>query len=142
MTQVDFYILKQSSGDKLKLTCRLVEKAWKSGHRVCINTDSVQQANQLDELLWTFSEQSFVPHDLADAENAGLSPVTIFTDLQDTDEHDVLINLGQEIPKCFSQFDRLLEPLDQQPDNLDNGRKRYRYYRDCGYEINNHEINR
>jgi DNA polymerase-3 subunit chi len=141
MTSVDFYILRESSRmDRLQLTCRLVEKAFRAGKRICINTASEAEARTLDEMLWTFSEKSFLPHDLADTGDSELSPVKIFSGLGDTDEHEVLINLAEEVPVCFSQFERLLEPVDQVPQNLENGRKRYRYYRDCGYDINNHEI--
>jgi len=143
MTQVDFYILgKQSSqGDRFRLTCRLVDKAFKAGHRVCINTESGQDARHINDLLWTFNEKNFIPHDIEGEPNSHLSPVKIFTNINDTEEHDILINLAQQVPQCFSQFNRLLEPVDQQNQNLENGRHRYRYYRDCGYEINNHDIN-
>ncbi len=142
MTQVDFYILSdKASSDRFHLACRLSEKAWKAGHRVCINTESEQDAAHMDKLLWTFKDQSFIPHDPIDKAQPGLTPIVIATKLDKTDEHDILINLASTIPGCFSQFERLLEPVDKDETNRAASRQRYRYYRDCGYTINNHEIN-
>jgi len=143
MTRIDFYILAEKArGDKFELACRLAEKAYLAGQRVCITTENDQDATQVNQLLWTYSQQSFIPHQLDSEQDIALSPVMISSQLQQTDEHQVLINLASEVPACFSQFDRLLEPVDHNDDNKFSGRKRYRYYRDCGYTINNHEIKR
>ena len=146
MTQIDFYILAdKAKSDKFHLACRLTDKAYQAGHRVCITTDSDRDAQHMDELLWTFSERSFIPHEIFNDKSSAIdsaSPVLITRQLQTTEEHDVLINLSSEVPNCFSQFERLLEPVDHDDNNKTAGRKRYRYYRDCGYSINNHEIPR
>lgn len=142
MTQIDFYILTDNArADRFHLACRLVEKAWNAGHRVCINTESEQDAAHIDTLLWTFNDQNFIPHDPIDKALPDITPVTIAVKLQTTEEHDILINLASAIPECFSQFERLLEPVDKDETNRAASRDRYRYYRDCGYTINNHEIN-
>lgn len=93
----------------------------------------------MNELLWTFNEQSFIPHDAPKHHNLD-TPVTVTTSLENTEEHDILINLTDEVPTCFSQFERLLEPVDPDEKCRMASRERYRYYRDCGYMINNHEI--
>ncbi|NNJ91565.1 MAG: DNA polymerase III subunit chi [Gammaproteobacteria bacterium] len=142
MTQIDFYILtNKARTDRFHLACRLVDKAWNAGHRVCINTESEQDAAHIDTLLWTFNDQNFIPHDRIDKAQPGITPITIAVKLQTTEEHDILINLASVIPDCFSQFERLLEPVDKDETNRAASRDRYRYYRDCGYTINNHEIN-
>ena len=142
MTKIDFYILSdRAKSDRFQLACRLSEKAWNAGHRVCINTESEQDAAHMDTLLWTFNDQSFIPHDPIDNPSPGITPIVIASKLNKTDEHDILINLASTIPDCFSQFERLLEPVDKDATNRAASRERYRYYRDCGYTINNHEIN-
>ncbi len=142
MTQIDFYILKDKSrADRFLLSCRLAEKAWNAGHRVCINTESEQDASHMDTLLWTFNDQNFIPHDRIEKALEDITPVTIAVKLQASEEHDILINLASDIPECFSQFERLLEPVDTDETNRAAGRKRYRYYNDCCYTINNLEIN-
>ena len=143
MTQIDFYILgNKAKGDKFLLACRLTEKAYQSGHRVCITADSEQDAEHISKLLWTYNEQSFIPHEICHTKQNSDAPVLVSNRLELTDEHDVLINLAAEVPACFSQFERLLEPVDRDEQNKASGRNRYKYYRNCGYSINNHEINR
>lgn len=142
MTQIDFYILTaQARGDRFSLVCRLTEKAYQAGHRVCINTDSERDAVRINEMLWTYNDLSFIPHEVYNSNEAYSAPVLVTHKLQETDEHDILINLSAEVPGCFSQFERLLEPVDQDESSKVSGRSRYKYYRDCGYPINNHEIN-
>ena len=63
MTQVDFYILESDSEDaRLRLACRIVDKATQQDQHVFINSSSDSEAQKLDELLWTFSQGSFIPH--------------------------------------------------------------------------------
>jgi hypothetical protein len=62
-TQVDFYLLSDSEPRAaLKTACRLAEKAYDQGLKVVVRTDSSAATAQLDDLLWTFSDRSFVPH--------------------------------------------------------------------------------
>ena len=63
--QVDFYILETAAAhEQLRTACRLAEKAWHKGHRVFIHTDSKETARSLDDMLWTYRQDSFVPHAL------------------------------------------------------------------------------
>ncbi|MEE8343080.1 MAG: DNA polymerase III subunit chi, partial [Gammaproteobacteria bacterium] len=73
MTRVDFYILpgKEPNGRQL-LACRLADKAYQLGRKVYIHTDSHAQTEQVDKLLWTFRQNSFVPHAVMD--QAGNEP--------------------------------------------------------------------
>lgn len=140
MTRIDFYILSENArSNRLQLACKLTDKAYQAGHRVCLHVASDTDIERMNELLWTFNEQSFIPHD-APKHHSPDTPVTITTNLDDTEEHDILINLTDEVPSCFSQFERLLEPVDPSEKSRMASRERYRYYRDCGYTINNHEI--
>ena len=141
MTRIDFYILSENArSNRFQLACKLTDKAYQAGHRVCIYFSSDKELDHVDELLWTFSEQSFIPHDRPQQHKNSETPVLLTTSLENTEEHDILINLTDEIPSCFSQFERLLEPVDPNEKNRMASRERYRYYRDCGYSINNHEI--
>ena len=143
MTRVDFYVLgPQARGDRYVLACRLTEKAWQQGHRVYLHTTSEQESRHLDRLLWTFRDGSFLPHGLAaDAEPAA-NPILIGHADGVGDEHDVLVNLAPGVPPFFSRFERVAEPLDQDPAVRSAGRERFRYYRDRGYAPTSHDITR
>jgi DNA polymerase-3 subunit chi len=141
MTRVDFYVLAASSrGDRYTLACRLAEKAWQQGHRVYLHTASEAESKHLDRLLWTFRDGSFLPHALLQEADTALNPILIGNDATAGTEHDVLVNLSPEVPDFFSRFERVVEPLDNSAGIRAAGRDRYRFYRDRGYPLNNHEI--
>ena len=141
MTQVDFYILdEQASQDRFFLCCRIAEKAWKNNHRVMIQTTSEQEAHHLDKLLWTFRDQSFIPHALLPVADSETTPVIIGWSSDAGEERDILINLADEIPAYFSRFERVIEPVDNNANRREISREHYRYYRDRGYPLNNRTI--
>ena len=149
MTRVDFYVLKEGScSDRFGLSCRLVERIYKSASdgakppRVLIFCPETQQARHLDRLLWSFREDSFLPHGLVGETDPTLTPILISSDGRPDDEDQVLINLSPsvEAPAFFSRFERLCEPLDHEPEIRQAGRKRYLYYRDCGYPLEYHSV--
>lgn len=141
MTRIDFYLLaERSSGDRWLLCCRLVEKVVAQGLGVYIHTPGPAEAQRVDQLLWSFRQQSFIPHGLVGEGIPGLCRVLIGWDEHPPEGHDeVLINLAPQVPPFFSRFDRVLEPLDGQPQVREEGRTRYRFYRDRGYPLHHHE---
>jgi DNA polymerase-3 subunit chi len=143
MTQVDFYILaQQASGDRYALACRIVDKAWRQGHRVYLHTNSEAESKHLDKLLWTYREGSFLPHGLLGQTDAQITPVLIGHAQTPGDEHDVLVNLATDLPEFFSRFERVAELIDHDPAIKQSGRERFRTYRDRGYTLNTHTIDR
>jgi DNA polymerase-3 subunit chi len=141
MTQVDFYVLgERSRSNRFLLACRLADKAWQQGRRIYIHTDSESDARNLDRLLWTFRQGSFLPHGLSAKDDPELNPVLIGHGTDAGEEHDVLINLATEVPGFFSRFDRVAEVIDNSAEVRNAGRERFRFYRDRGYPLNSHEI--
>ncbi len=141
MTQIDFYLLKsQDEFQRLGFACRLVEKAWSQGHRVLIQTPSAAMSEQVNRLLWTFREGSFLPHGLLTEADADITPILINHGEEAGDEHQVLINLSQSVPPFFSRFERLAEILDQSPEILTAGRGRYSHYKERGYPLQHHQM--
>ncbi|MBV1913061.1 MAG: DNA polymerase III subunit chi, partial [Cycloclasticus sp.] len=113
MTRIDFYVLPDDSVDAQHIfACRLAQKASKQGHRVYIHTESESQSKKLDELLWSFSATSFVPHTMKSDECAN-TPVYINHSGDPLDIHDVLINLTPNTPDCFGRFERFAELVNQ-----------------------------
>lgn len=143
MTRVDFYILKESTDSaRLRTAARIAEKAMLQSRHVYINAADADEAARLDEVLWTFSQGSFVPHRIvADAEHAaGEEPVLIGTDVAIVEPCEVLVNLAPQVPEFFSRYDRVAEIVDAESGRRDAGRSRYKYYRDRGYELTSHNL--
>lgn len=141
MTRIDFYILDQRSRqNRYSLACRLAEKAYQQGHRVLIHTPSEEEIRHMDRLLWTYRQGSFIPHGRTGDADPSVTPVLIGDGNEAAAEHDILINLQQEVPDFFSRFERLIEPIDREEEIKDAGRKRFRFYRDRGYPLETHDI--
>lgn len=141
MTRIDFYVLADGArGDRLALSCRIAERAHGDGRRVLIHCPDLDLARQLDRLLWTFRDGSFLPHGLVGEVKPAYTPVLLSTDGEPADEDQVLINLSAEVPEFFGRFERLCEPLDREPTVLRAGRTRWKYYSDCGYDLKHHEV--
>ncbi|MDH5359149.1 MAG: DNA polymerase III subunit chi [Gammaproteobacteria bacterium] len=139
MTRIDFYILTDTSGDNRELyACRIAEKAYQMGRKVFMHSESAEQSQRIDDMLWNFRTGSFVPHSLH--ANDCISGVTIGHNMEPIDNTDVLINLAQTAPVFFSRFERVAEIVDQAPQNKDSARERFRFYRDRGYELQHHNI--
>lgn len=145
MTRVDFYIGTSAdpgggAAARLNIACRLAEKAYRMGHQVHVHAASPEQAAQLDDLLWTFKQGSFVPHGRAGRPEAARAAVLIDHQDQPPSAHEVLINLADTVPGYFSRFERVAEIVSGDEDGRAQARERYRFYRDRGYELETHEI--
>lgn len=142
MTRVDFYVLPDAGTDKDRFICRVVDKAYRAGHRVYILTADEAQARALDELLWTFRPGSFVPHDVHSGQDDRErdTPVLIGHQEPPAHHHDVLISLWREVPTFFCRFERLIECVGADEDDKTQSRTRFRFYRDRGYPLETHQV--
>ncbi|MCK4754438.1 MAG: DNA polymerase III subunit chi, partial [Calditrichia bacterium] len=59
-TGIFFIVLK--SAVKSRIVCDLAEKCYLNNRRIVIYTNSEEECNKFDSLLWTWKQQSFVPH--------------------------------------------------------------------------------
>lgn len=146
MTRIDFYILEEGTNTAIdKFICRLTEKAWKQNNAVYLHAEDEKDMQKYDELLWTFKETSFVPHQTV-ANTTPLPEIEhILIGCQTLTEiskipHEVLINLCLETPSFFSQFERVVEIINQDETSLIKGRERYQFYRDRGYALETHKM--
>jgi len=143
MLQIDFYILHtQGKLEKQRFACRLIDKVWHQGFKIFVQTDSFEQAKQLDDFLWTFKQDSFIPHALH-SESAHISaPIYIGYEANYQDEAEVLVNLSETVPAFFDKFQRVAECVGNTPADRESGRNRYRFYKDLGNELKSHNIYR
>lgn len=139
--QVDFYLVKDDAQDAaLKVTCRLIEKAYLRNHRVFVYCNNQQEAEELDELLWTFRDDSFIPHNLQGEGPEPPPPIQIGFKNNAQGFRDILINLSSTIPQFVSQFRRVLEVVAHDEESKEICREHYREYRKKSYKLNTHEI--
>lgn len=135
---VNFYILHTTNWQaKDRLACQLVEKAWQQGNRIYIHTGSLVAAQHIDILLWTYKEESFLPHNISST-----GPICIGYTKEVAENMDVLINLSEVVPPFINKFKRIVEIVDDIEPAREAGRIRYNYYKQQGHELNVHNINR
>ncbi|KIG04092.1 MULTISPECIES: DNA polymerase III subunit chi [Caballeronia] len=135
MTRIDFHT---NVGDPLAYACRLARKAYASGRALVVLAEPARLA-AFDEQLWTFAPLEFVPHCMAKSPLAQDTPVVLASDLDGVPHHQVLVNLGAPVPAQFARFERLIEIVGNEGDELAAGRERFRFYRDRGYAIETHK---
>lgn len=138
MPKIDFYILPEDNC--LQLACKLIEKAYKNRHRVYIHTENETVAHQLDELLWTYKEESFIPHNLYGEGPDPAPPIQIGFASTPEKHRDILINLSNDIPVFYKQFARIMELVPNSPSIQERARENYRIYRSNGYDIQTHKL--
>lgn len=139
--RVDFYVLPSADpGTRLQFACRLTEKAYTLNNRTYAHVGDAARARELDELLWTFRDGSFIPHEIASDSSNDTPPVMIGHKIDTGADGDLLINLADSIPTFFDRFDRVAEIIDASDEGRRSGRERFAFYRDNGYEPNTHKI--
>jgi DNA polymerase-3 subunit chi len=148
-TRVDFYILEAADpASRLHFACRLTEKAYGMSTGVYAHTGTPAEAQRLDELLWTFRQGSFIPHQLLTniAEDAARlnakahTPISIGSGSASEHEGDLLINLTDELPEFATGFQRIAEIICGNEEAQQTGRKRYKQYKGMGLEPETHRI--
>lgn len=144
MTRVDFYVLSDSDAqNRNTLVCKLAEKAFRHDKPVFIHADDANLLEQLDQHLWHFRADSFVPHRLVHngepLSQLDNDPVQLSANEPGTDRR-VLINLSNQVPTFFSRFERTLEVVNQSEPVRDSARERYRFYQQRGYPLQTHKM--
>ena len=77
MAEISFYILpSESTQERYMFACKLIEKAYRSGHFCYVLTDNAEQSQKIDDLLWTFRAGSFIPHQIYTGELPSIEKVS------------------------------------------------------------------
>jgi len=147
MAEVDFYILSEDSDTaRLKSTCTLIEQAFLNGERVLVWLENAAALSAFDNLLWTFGDRSFVPH-----EPLGTDPRSIEAPVQLAavdalpgvvfDAGFTTLFMLRNAPDAAAlRFPRVVEVVDAEPTRRSAGRERFRFYREHGATPRHHEL--
>jgi len=141
--RVDFYIIEDpSSTARLKLACKLAEKAYLAGQTVLVWHTDPRELSEFDELLWTFNDGSFVPHEALPNNGAprAESPVFLSAGVALSANVDILINLAPELPPGLSYTRRVAEIIDGDDTRRRYGRARFKAYRELGVQPASHHL--
>jgi len=136
VTRIDFH---SKIPDKLSYACRLIRKAQAANTKLVVLAEDREQLNNIDSLLWTFSEQDFLPHVIAGDSFAAQTPIILTDDCEKAlPHHHALVNLSRRTPEFFARFERMFELVSNDEQDLVAGRERYKYYQERGYPLTHH----
>ena len=137
MTRIDFYLLQDTAVPAMhRFACALAAKAIQTGTQVFVRAPDPAVISELDELMWAYPEERFVPHTTSIAE-AGRAPVIIHPE-PPRQVSGLMINLGPDVAPFFGRFDRVAEIV--VGEQKEAGRARYKHYRDRGCPLYHHEL--
>ena len=136
VTEVLFYHLERASLDAV--LPGLLEKTLERGWRACVRCGSRAGAERIDEALWTYTDESFLPHGAAsDADAAASQPVWI-TETEAVHNNANLLFLvdgGRAAADQLSAFDRVVTIFNGHDDDaVDAARSFWKTVRAAGHE--------
>ena len=142
--RADFYMIAgkpQYVAQPLLLVCKLAAKAVESAQPCLIYCDSAEQADFLDDLLWEFDPDAFVPHQIVgieDDDDVDDTPVLIVPPGVDAGMRPLVINLRSTLPP--DGYQRVLEIVPAEESAREPARKRWLEYKRLGLELKRNEM--
>lgn len=140
--RADFYMIAgkpQYVAQPLLVVCSLAVKALATNQPCLIFCESTEQADFLDDLLWDFDEDAFVPHQIVGTdEDEDITPVLIVPPGLETPMRSLIINLRNELPPLG--FERVLEIIPAEESAREPARTRWKQYKTLGFELTRHEL--
>ncbi len=139
MAETSFYLLKtDTSQERYLFACKLVEKIYRLGQTCYVLTETDKQSEWLDNLLWTFRQGSFIPHQIYNGEPTISAMQRVLIGTLPAPEHwqNTIVNLSSQCP----QAERVVEIVDEVPETKAAGRVRYRQYKQLGVTLSTHNM--
>lgn len=114
MTEVWFYHLERSGAEQV--LPELLEKTLARGWRALVRTAAAERAERLDEWLWTYRDESFLPHGVAGEPQAERQPILLTAEIGTRHEAEALFLLdGAEFGE-IGGYDRCVVLFDGRDD--------------------------
>ncbi|MBL0319987.1 MAG: DNA polymerase III subunit chi [Alphaproteobacteria bacterium] len=115
---------------------KLVEKIYAGGKKAVIRVSSVQRAEELDQLLWTYSPNDFLPHGLAHDTQAAEHPIVITEKDENPNQSDILLMVGDAWSERWQDFERCLLMFDgHRQDELAFARRQWQTIKEQGVTL-------
>lgn len=133
--RAEFYLIDKPRfrEEPLLLVCELARRAVDARRPTLVLARSAEQGEALDELLWSFDPDSFVPHQIAGDEDDEVTPVLIVPPGLVTADRSLVINLRDEC--AVGAFESVKEIVPADLAERDGARRRWREYQQRGLEV-------
>jgi len=134
MTDILFYHLERQPLEKVIPS--LLEKTLERGWRAVIRAKTPEKVQFLDEALWTYAEESFLPHAVASEPHVEVEPIVITASMEEPNRPDILFLVeGAEFPEMVANYQRVVLLFDGNDDAaLADARKAWKEVRGRGLD--------
>ena len=145
--RADFYLIAKPRfrDEPLLLVCELAKKAYAAGQPMLVLARDMDQAERLDDLMWSFEPDAFIPHEIAgtgfddDGDGGdGEADVLIAPPEIDAPLRPLLLNL-RDAP-VDGDFQRVLEVVPADPSAREPLRERWKQYKARGFTLNKYDM--
>lgn len=136
MQRAHFYLIDKPRfrEQPLLLVCELAKRAYAANLPTLILARDQTQAEEIDDLLWSFDPGDYLPHQIAgEDEEEDEAPILIASPDTDIALRPLLINLRDTAPQ--GSFDRVLEVVPADPAARGPLRERWKHYQSLGFEL-------
>lgn len=136
MSRVDFYHLQKQSLEEV--LPKLLEKAYSSGSNIKVKVGTEARVDFLNSLLWTYNDESFLPHGSKKDGAAELQPIWLSASDDNPNNAAMLFLTDDAMPAegDTEQYTRIFNIFDgNNPDALQNARNLWKNLRNSGAEL-------
>lgn len=134
LPEIRFYHLTASSLERALPP--LVEKILASGQRTLIKTADEIKMDRLNELLWTFNPNSFLPHGSRKDGNEGQQPIFITDQTENLNQSTILVITDGSLIQTDTTYTRILDMFDGTDiDAVQAARTRWKQYKEKGFTL-------
>lgn len=106
MSEILFYHLESQPLERVLPV--LVEKSLERGWKVVVETSSDERAEAIDTLLWTWRDDSFLPHARAGGSEDAVQPVLITTRPHNPNGAQVRFFVDRAVPSNGEGYQRIV----------------------------------
>ena len=140
MPRADFYLIDKDRfrAQPLLLVCELARKAYAASQPLLVLARDSAQAEALDDLLWSFDPDAYLPHQIAGDDEDELTPVLIVPPGTEAPPRPLVINLRDDA--WTAACERVLEVVPADPEARAPLRERWKQYQALGYDLNKHDM--
>ncbi|PCJ97827.1 MAG: DNA polymerase III subunit chi [Zetaproteobacteria bacterium] len=134
MTEIRFYHLQYQP--QAQVLSVILSKALERGHRIVVKMRDEAEIGQMNDYLWTFSPDSFLPHGSVRNGQAEMQPIWLTTEDESPNKADVLILCQGAYSEKQSEFALCCEMLDGHDQQaISDARTRWKTYKDQGFDV-------
>ena len=133
MSRIDFYHLQKQTLEEV--LPKLLMKSCSSGKKVVVKIGTEERLEQMNSYLWTFQDESFLPHGSKKDGFAEQQPIwlTLQDDNPNAAEFLFLIDGAQAIPDKTANYERIFNIFDGNAE--DKARKLWKEYKTAGFDV-------